>query len=104
MSLRIRKGDKVQILSGRDKGKSGKVLEVLLDKQRAIVEGVNIVKKHMRKRKEGETGGIKEIPIPLGLAKMALFCGNCQRGVRFETKTMADKSKMRICKKCHQEI
>lgn len=104
MSLKIRKGDKVQIISGRDKGKSGKVLEVLLDKQRAVVEGANMVKKHMRKRKEGETGGIKEMPLPLALSKIALFCSNCQRGVRFGIKTMADKSKVRICRKCQQAI
>jgi len=104
MSLRIRKGDKVQVLSGRDKGKSGKVLELLPDEQRAVIEGINLVKKHMRKRKEGETGGIKEIPVPLRTSKIALFCGNCQRGVRFAIKVMADKTKIRICKKCHQEI
>ena len=104
MSLRIKKGDKVEIIAGRDKGKTGKVLGVLLDKRRIVVEGANLVKKHMRRRSESEPGGIKEIPASLSISSVALFCANCSRGVRFGIKISGDKSKARICKKCQKPI
>jgi large subunit ribosomal protein L24 len=104
MSLTIRKGDKVIILKGKDKGKSGKVLKCIPEKHSVIVEGANIVKKHMRRRSETEQGGIKDIPAPLRIANVALFCSSCNKGVRFGVKVMTDKSKVRICRKCQQEI
>jgi large subunit ribosomal protein L24 len=104
MSLGIKKGDKVFVTSGKDKGKSGKVLEVLKDKSRVIVEGLNLAKKHMRKRSEAEVGGIKELPMPLHISKVSLFCSSCSKPVRFGIKTLKDKNKIRICKKCQQEI
>lgn len=104
MSLRIRKGDKVIVISGRDKGKTGKVLSVAMQNLRVIVEGINLVKKHFRKRSESEPGGIKEIPSSLHMSNVSLFCPNCQRGVRFGVKISPDKSKIRTCKKCQQPI
>jgi len=104
MSLGIKKGDKVIILSGKDSGKSGKVLEIFKDKSRVIVDGLNLSKKHMRKRSEAEVGGIKEIPMPLHLSKVSLFCSSCNKPVRFGIKILKDKNKIRICKKCQQEI
>ncbi|HIE36083.1 MAG TPA: 50S ribosomal protein L24 [Candidatus Omnitrophica bacterium] len=104
MSLRIKRGDKVVILAGKDKGKTGKVLKVFPKEMRAIVEGVNLVKKHIRRRGENEPGGIKEIPAPLHISNLALFCSNCNRGVRFGIRILEDKSKIRVCKKCQQPI
>ena len=104
MSLKIRKGDKVVVLAGRDKGKSGKILKVLTTKDRVVVEGVNIVKKHMKRRSESEPGGLRETPAPLPMSKVALFCGSCNRGVRFGVKIADDKSKTRICKKCQKPL
>jgi large subunit ribosomal protein L24 len=104
MSLKIRKGDKVVILAGKDKGKNGKVLKVLIAKQRIMVEGVNIVKKHLKKRSESEPGGMREAPAALAISNVALFCGNCNKGVRFSIKAADDKSKTRICKKCQRPI
>lgn len=104
MSLAIKKGDKVTILSGKDKGKSGKVLEILKGDSKIVIEGLNLSKKHLRKRSESEPGGIKEIPMPLSLSKVALFCGSCSKPVRFGIKILKDKSKIRVCKKCQQEI
>ncbi len=104
MSLGIKKGDKVIILSGKDSGKSGKILEILKDKSKVIVEGLNLSKKHMKKRSEADVGGIKEIPMPLNISKIALFCSSCSKPVRFGIKILKDKNKIRICKKCQQEI
>ncbi|MFH1505186.1 MAG: 50S ribosomal protein L24 [Candidatus Omnitrophota bacterium] len=104
MSLRIKKGDKVAIIAGRDKGKAGKVLKVLLDKMRVVVEGTNLVKKHIRRRSENESGGIREIPASINLSNVSLFCSNCDRGVKFEVKISKDKTKARICKKCSRVI
>ena len=104
MSLGIKKGDKVIILSGKDSGKAGRVLEILKDKSKLIVEGLNLSKKHMKKRSEADVGGIKELPMPLHISKVALFCSSCSKPVRFGIKTLKDKNKIRICKKCQQEI
>lgn len=104
MSLGIKKGDKVFVISGKDSGKSGKVLEILKDKSKVIVEGLNLSKKHMRRRSEADVGGIKEVPMPLNISKVALFCSSCSKPVRFGIKTLKDKNKMRICKKCQQAI
>lgn len=104
MSLGIKKGDKVIVISGKDQGKSGKVLRVIKGKSRIIVEGLNLSKKHLRKRSESEPGGIKEIPMPLYASKVALFCSSCSKGVRFGIKTLKGKDKIRVCKKCNQEI
>ncbi|MFA5272100.1 MAG: 50S ribosomal protein L24 [Candidatus Omnitrophota bacterium] len=104
MSLAIKKGDKVTILSGKDKGKSGKVLEILKDDSRVLIEGLNLAKKHLRKRSESEPGGIKEIPMPMHLSKIALVCASCSKPVRFGIKILKDKSKIRVCKKCQQAI
>jgi large subunit ribosomal protein L24 len=104
MSLGIKKGDKVILLSGKDKGKSGKVLKVLTAGEYVLVEGLNLAKRHLRKRSEAEQGGIKEIPQPLSISKVALVCPSCLKAVRFGVKISQDKTKLRFCKKCHQAI
>jgi large subunit ribosomal protein L24 len=103
MSLKIKKGDNVIIEKGKDKGKTGKILK-FLDGNRIIVEGANIAKKHMRRRSETETGGIKEIPSPFSLSNVALFCPSCAKGVRFGVKILEGNEKVRVCKKCQQTI
>jgi len=102
--FRIRKGDKVKILSGKDKDKMGKVLKVIVSKKRVVVEGANIVKKHMRKRSEAEPGGIREVPAPVHISNVSLFCPNCNRETRFAIKVLEDKSKIRVCKRCGRPI
>lgn len=105
MSLEIKKGDKVAVIAGKNKGKVGKILKVSLkSKRRVVIEGVNLVKKHIRRRSEGESGGIKEVPASIDASNVVLFCSNCNKGVRFGTKVSDDKSKVRICKKCQRPI
>ncbi|MBD3246798.1 MAG: 50S ribosomal protein L24 [Candidatus Omnitrophica bacterium] len=105
MSLaRIKKGDKVYVNAGKEKGKTGTVLKVFPQQQRAIVDGLNMVKKHIRRRTEAEQGGIREVPAPLPFSVLNPYCGQCNRGVRVGVKVMKDSSKLRVCKKCQQAI
>ncbi len=104
MSLRIKKGDKVVVGSGKSKGKVGKVLRVFPDKNRAIVEGANLVKKHIRKKSEAEQGGFQEVSLPLSLSSLQLFCSSCNKGRKVKITISKDKSKTRICKKCQKAI
>ncbi len=98
--LGIRKNDKVIVRSGKDKNKTGTVLQILREKKRAIVEGVNIVKKHMRKRSENSPSGIVERPASISISNLALYCTACKKGVRYSVKLLEDKTKIRTCKKC----
>lgn len=104
MSLGIKKGDKVIVSSGKSKGRTGRVLTVFPNKKMAVVEGANLVKKHKRRKSESEQGGFQEVPLPLHLSSMQLFCSNCNKGVKIKTKISKDKSKIRICKKCQKAI
>lgn len=104
MSLRIKKGDMVEITAGKDKGKNGNVLKIFPDKNRAIVEGVNVVKKHQRRRSEQQQSGIVEKTAALHMSNLALWCPSCKKGVRFSVKVNDDKSKSRICSKCSAQI
>jgi len=99
---KIKKGDKVKILSGKDRGKSGKILKVFPADQKALVEGVNLVKKHVRPRREGEKGQRVEVPVKLNLSNMMLICLKCGKATRVGFKT--GENKTRICKKCQSEI
>ena len=104
MGLAIKKGDKVIVIAGKGKGKTGKILRISAKTKRVIVDNVNLVKKHVRRRSENETGGIKEIPATINISNVALFCGSCNKGVRFGVKIADVKSKTRICKKCQKPI
>ena len=95
---KIHKNDTVQVLAGKDKGKRGTVVSVNLKKETAIVSGVNIVKKAMRKRSEQDQGGIAEIEAPLNISNVAIVCKKCGP-VRIGYKMDGDK-KVRICRKC----
>ena len=101
--LHIKKDDTVIILSGDDKGVKGKVLETSPSEGKVIVEGANMVKKHVRARRQGETGGIVEAEGALYACKVALYCDNCKKGVRSQVK-VEDGKKVRVCAKCGQKI
>jgi large subunit ribosomal protein L24 len=101
---RIKKNDKVIVKAGKDKGKSGKVLKVFPAKGRVIVEGINLVKKTMRRRSEAESGGMQEVPAPLNISNVSILCPNCNQGVRIGVKVMKDKTKARICRKCEKTL
>lgn len=102
--FKIRKGDLVYVLTGKDQGKKGTVLKVSPSESRAIVEGINYVKKHTRKRRENEPGGIVQIEVPIHISNLAMFCRRCNRAVRIGFKILEDKKKVRFCKRCKEII
>ena len=99
--MNIRRNDIVVAARGRDKGKQGKVLQVLVDKNRAIVEGVNLVTKHLRKSQDNPKGGITQKEAAIAVANLQLFCAQCKKGVRVRHVREAGK-RIRKCKVCGQ--
>lgn len=99
MSLRIKRGDKVAVLAGRDKGKAGKVIHVYPQKERALVEGINVVKKHVRKSQKNPQGGIIQQEIPIHLSNLSLLCPVSGKPSRLKTLIAADGSKQRVSAK-----
>ena len=99
---KIKKNDTVLILAGRDKGKTGKVLALFPDKYRAIVEGVNFVKKHTRRTRDDQKGGIVQKEATIHLSNLALFCKGCNRATRVGFDLLKDGTKTRFCKRCKE--
>ena len=100
--MKIHKGDTVLIITGKDKGRKGKVIQALPREERIIVEGINIKKKHIKPRRAGEKGQIVEIPAPLPVSNVKLLCKKCGKATRVGYKIEGEK-KYRICKKCGEE-
>ena len=98
--MKIKKGDKVQILKGKDKGKTGPIVKVLRDKSKVIIEGVNQLTKHQRPKKEGEKGTKVTFSAPIDIAKVMLVCPKCGKATRVGFVFNEGKKKMRMCKKC----
>jgi len=96
----IKKNDVVMVVKGREKGKSGKVLRVLTEKNKAIVERLNFVKRHARPTQQLRQGGIIEKEAPLPIASLMLLCQKCSKPVRAGRRILEDGQKVRICKKC----
>lgn len=96
----LHKGDEVVVLSGKDKGKRGKIQRVNRSKGTVIVEGVNLVKKHARPTKDNPQGGVIEKAMPLPNAKVMLVCTGCGQPARIKRDRLPDGSVARICKKC----
>ncbi len=101
--MKIKKGDQVQIVSGKDRGKRGKVLRVLSKGSKIMVEKLNLVKRHIRPKKEGEKGQRVETPAPVNISNIMLICSSCGKITRVGYK-IEGKNKIRICKKCKSEI
>ena len=97
--MKIKTGDNVIVLSGKDKGKTGKVLRADPKGQKVIVEGVNVATKHQRPRKQGEEGGIIKIETPIYASKLQVVCPKCGKATRVGHKIENGK-KSRVCKKC----
>jgi len=104
VSLRIKKGDTVLILSGKDKDKKGRILVVMPKKEKVIVEGVNIIKKHQKPSRKYPQGGIIEKEHPIHISKVLLICPKCDKPTRIGARFLEDGRKVRICKKCGEVI
>jgi large subunit ribosomal protein L24 len=102
---KIRKNETVQVVKGKDKGKKGKVLRIDIESNKALVEGVNMVKKHKRQTRQDQSGGIVSVEIPIALSNLMLICTRCNRASRIGFKiNQADGSKVRFCKSCKEVI
>ncbi len=97
--MKIKKGDTVLIIKGKDRGRTGKVIKALPRENRIVVEGLNLVKKHIKPRRQGEKGKIVEIPRPISISNVKLICPNCNKPTRVGYK-IEKKEKYRYCKKC----
>lgn len=102
VKFKIRKDDQVEVIAGKDKGKRGKIVKIVRDKDRAIVSGVNIVKKAMRKKSQQDRGGIVEIEAPIHVSNLMIVCKKCGP-TRIGYKIDAAK-KIRVCRKCGEVL
>lgn len=101
--MKIKRNDTVKIISGKDKGKTGKVTHVFSDKNRIVVEGVNVHKRHQKAKKRGEKGQIVQMPMPIDVSNAVLVCSACSKSTRVAKKIVGEK-KVRACKKCGAEL
>lgn len=102
--MKLKKNDKIKIISGKDKGKTGKIIQVFPKLNKIVVEGLNIRIKHMRPKKQGEKGQKIEFSAPLNASKAVFSCPKCGRVSRIGYKFLENKDKVRICKKCNEII
>ncbi len=97
---KIKVGDTVIVTTGKDSGKKGKVIRLDAADARALVEGINLAKKHRRQTRQNQQGGIVDIEKPIAVSNLALFCKECNKATRVGMKLSADGKKERVCKKC----
>ena len=98
---RLKKGDTVKVIAGKEKGKSGKIMSTIPAKQRVVVEKINLIKKHQRPDAKGK-GGIVEKEAPIHVSNVMYLCDKCGSGVRIGYKILDDGKKARVCAKCHE--
>ena len=101
---RIRKGDNIMVITGRDRGKTGKVLHVMPEADKLTVERLNMVKRHSKPRGAQNPGGIIEKEAPLRISNVMIFCDRCNAPVRSGIKTAADGTKTRACRRCGESL
>ena len=102
--MSIKTGDTIVVLAGKDKGSRGKVMEVMPKSGKVVVEGINVVSRHTRPRKQGDEGGILKKAAPLYACKVLRVCPKCDKPTRPGSIVKADGSRARVCKKCSAEI
>jgi large subunit ribosomal protein L24 len=101
--FKIRRGDTVAVMSGKDRGKQGKVIHVYPLGGKALVEGINYVKKHKRRTQQDQQhAGIVQLEKPIALANLRVVCKNCDAATKVSFTVLKDKTKARICKKCNE--
>ena len=102
--VHVKTGDTVVVLSGKERGKKGKVTAVSPKEGKVIIEGVNIVSKHVKPRKMGEAGGIVKAEGAMYASKVQIVCPSCGKGTRVAHEILEDGTKQRICKKCNKPL
>ena len=101
--MNVKKGDEVIVIAGKDKGKTGKVVQVIPSQDKVVVEGVNVATKHQAPRRQGDEGGIIHVEIPMYVSKVQLVCPKCGKATRVGHR-INDGEKVRVCRKCGEEI
>ena len=104
MALNLRKNDNVMIIAGKERGTTGKILKVLSEKNRAIIERLNLVKRHTKPRGPQQPGGIVEKEASIHISNLMLMCDRCNAPVRYGHKVLGDGKKVRICRRCGETI
>jgi large subunit ribosomal protein L24 len=97
--LRIKKGDTVMVITGKDNNKTGKILRIFSKKERVVIEGLNLIKKHTRAR-GNQPGGIEEKEAAVHISNVMLFCPKCSKPVRIKKAILENGEKVRVCVKC----
>lgn len=103
--LKIKKNDTVAVLAGKDKGKQGKVMHVYPETKKALVQGINLAKKHKRRTQQDQQhSGIVQVELPIALSNLAVVCTSCNVPTKIGFSVLKDKTKTRICKKCREAL
>jgi len=102
--VRIRRDDNVMIIAGKDRGKSGKVRRTFPKKDRVVVEGLNIIKRHSRARRATRQAGIIELEAPIHVSNVMLLCDKCSKPTRIGVRFLADGRRVRVCNSCQEVI
>ena len=102
--LHVKKGDRVKVIAGKDKGKEGEIIRALPKKDRVVVEKVNIVKKAQRPTQANPSGGIMSVEAPINVSNVMLVCPQCKEATRTGHRIKEDGTKVRVCKKCGKDI
>jgi large subunit ribosomal protein L24 len=102
--MKIRKGDRVVVLSGKDRGREGTVVFAYPDKGRVIVEGTNVAKRHQKPTRQMQQGGIIDKEMPIDVSNVAILCSSCGKPTRVGHRFEPDGSKVRICRKCGGDL
>ena len=100
--MHVKRGDVVRVISGKDKGKEGKVITAIPEKNKVVVEGVALVSKHQKARRQGEQSGIVRVEAAIDASNVLRVCPKCGKAVRTGVKILEDGSKARYCKKCEE--
>lgn len=103
-NMSVKKGDTVKVIAGKERGKIGKVLKILGDKNRVLVEKVNIVKRHTKPNQENKQGGVLEKEASIHVSNVMVMCEKCNKPVRIRHKVLKDKTKVRTCHVCGESF
>ena len=104
MGIHVRRGDTVGVIAGKERGKRGKVLRVIRESDRVVVEHLNMIKRHQRPTPKLRQGGIIEREGPLAVSNVLVVCTRCDRPVRTGVRELADGRKVRVCKRCGESV
>ena len=104
MAAKIRRNDQVQVLTGKDRGRRGPVRQVIPDKARAVVTGINMIKRHRRATSPQQPGGIIDLEAPIAISNLAVVCKSCDKPARVGFRLLEDNRKVRYCKHCNEAI